>query len=93
MGERLDLLIERLATAPPDRGLAGFGDEVVRRRREARVAAALAPVRLASVGVALAIGFISGSAMASRSAAAVRPPTLLDATANLSPSMLIEGSR
>lgn len=67
MSERLDELIARLAAAPLHRSLDGLDDEIVRsiayRRREARTVAALLPVIIASVGLALATGVAVGSAV------------------------------
>ena len=68
MSERLDDLLGRLAAAAPDRALdnleAEIGRTILLRRREARTMAALAPVHVASVGLALAMGLTAGGALA-----------------------------
>lgn len=64
MDNRLDELFGRLAVGPVDRSLEGLEHEVgraiARRRSEARTAAALAPVQLASVALALVVGAAGG---------------------------------
>lgn len=96
MSERLDYLIARLAATAPDRSLDGFEAEVgggVRRwRAQARVAAALGPVRLASVGAALAIGLTVGG-LAAGSTVAGRSAGLLSPAVDLAPSTLLEDGR
>ncbi len=91
MSERLDEVVERLARAPSDRALddleAHVRREVRRRRVEARAVSALTPARVASVGVALAVGLLIGASVAAPS-----PGRVIWAT-NLAPSTLLEGWR
>ncbi|WP_394760757.1 hypothetical protein [Phenylobacterium sp.] len=95
MSERLDELVARLANAPTDRVLDDLEVEVGRsillRRRDALAVSALAPVRFASIGLALAMGVTAGGAVA---AAAMRAPTAyvtFSSSAHLAPSTLLEG--
>ena len=95
MGERLDDLVARLAGAPTDRVLDDLEVEVGRsillRRRDAQAISALAPVRIASIGLALAMGVTAGGAVA---AAAMTRPTAygtFSSSAHLAPSTLLEG--
>lgn len=95
MNERLDELVAHLATGPLDRSLDGLEAEVSRsiatRRRDARTAAALAPVRVASIGLALAMGVTVGSAVAAGAAVTMHPYGTFSAAAHLAPSTLLEG--
>ena len=97
MSDRLDHMVARLAATPPDLPLDGFEDEVIRGiarwRAEARIAAALGPVRVASIGLALAIGVSVGGVTATGSIAAARSPGLFSPAAALAPSTLLEGAR
>lgn len=69
MSDRLDELVGRLAMMPPDRSLDGLelevGRTMARRRAEARASHALTPIRLASVGLAMAMGVTAGGVAAS----------------------------
>lgn len=59
MSERLDELVARLAMSSLPRPLGGLAREIARsiaHRREVQTLAALAPARVASAGLALAIG-------------------------------------
>lgn len=96
MSERLDDLIERLATAPADRPLDALEAEIAfgitRRRDQARLVGSLAPVRAAAVGLAMALGLAVGGV----TAAAATPARHADAFAvapALAPSTLLEGGR
>jgi hypothetical protein len=92
MTDRLDHLVARLAAAPTDRSLEAFEAQLAadirrhdRAQNEARV---LAPIGLASVAVALALGVTVGG----MTAAISTPPadrTLLTVAA-LAPSSLLE---
>jgi hypothetical protein len=97
MNEQLDSLIERLSAEPTDRQLGSFESEVSRRIRLRRVqlqaAAALVPVRLASIGLALAVGVTTGGVVATRSFAAPRPRSPFAVADNLAPSTLLEDGR
>ena len=97
MSERLDDLVARLARAPTDRVLDDLEVEVGRsillRRRDAQAVSALAPVRMASIGLALAIGVTAGGTVA---AAAMSAPTnygTFSSSAHLAPSTLLEGRK
>lgn len=95
MNERLDHLVDRLAAAPTDRSLEHFEAQVTRgiarRQAQARAAAALAPVRVASIGLALAMGVTVGGVTAASSMGAPRPAGAFGVTADLAPSTLLDG--
>ncbi len=97
MSDRLDLLIARLAAASPEASLEGFEHEVARGiqrlRATSRIVSALAPVRLASIGLALAIGATAGGAAADASIARARSSDLLSRAMDLAPSTLLEAAR
>ena len=93
MSEQLDHLIAQLAAAPADRSLDHFEAQVGRgiaiRQSRVRTAAALAPVRVASIGLALAMGVTVGVTAAS-SVAGPHPAGLFGVAADLAPSTLLE---
>ncbi|MDB5459466.1 MAG: hypothetical protein JWO72_1207 [Caulobacteraceae bacterium] len=95
MTDRLDHLVTRLAAAPTDRALDDFGAEVsraiARRRMQAHAALALAPVGVASIVVALAMGVTVGSMTAA--AAPSAGSNTFSIAADLAPSTLLEGAR
>ena len=95
MNERLDDLVERLAASPTDRSLDHLEAQVTRgiarRQAQARTAAALAPVRLASIGMALAMGVAVGGVTAASSMVGPRPPGAFGVAADLAPSTLLDG--
>ena len=95
MSDRLDDLIGRLAGSPTDRSLVGLeaalGRSISVRRGEARTATLMAPVRLASIGLALAIGVIAGGAAATATIMASHPYSTFSSDAHLAPSSLLEG--
>jgi hypothetical protein len=97
MSERLDDLIERLAAAPIDRRLDCLDSDVSRAvmlwQARARATRALAPVRVASIGLALAVGVAVGGVTAAASVSAPRGPNGFPPTADLAPSSLLEGGR
>lgn len=97
MSERLDELVDRLAAAAADRSLDGLeariGQTIVARRRDARALAALAPVRFASVSLALAMGLTAGGAVAASAALAPQHDGAFSSGAHLAPSSLLEGRR
>lgn len=97
MSDGLDARIARLAAEPTPRRLDGLEADVARsivaRRLEAAASAALAPVRLASVGLALAIGITAGSAVATAAVLSPRSYGTFSAAAHLAPSTLLEGRR
>ena len=97
MRDRLDDLVNRLAGSPTDRGLEGLEAEIGRRirarRQEASAATLLAPVRVASIGLALAMGITAGGLTAAAAMAGPRSPGAFSGAADLAPSTLLEGSR
>ncbi|ODT85032.1 hypothetical protein [Phenylobacterium sp. SCN 70-31] len=97
MSERLDELVDRLAASPADRSLDGLeaqiGRSIASRRRDARALAALAPVRFASVSLALAMGLTAGGAVAASAALAPQHDGAFSSGAHLAPSNLLEGHR
>jgi hypothetical protein len=97
MSDRLDQWMADLATAPTDRGLEGLeadiGRDLQRRRRDARQATTLAPVRIASIGLAMAAGMTAGGAAATFVLTAPQPYGAFSTSPNLAPSTLLEGDR
>ena len=95
MSERLDELVARLAASPMDRSLDDLDDEIGRsiadRRIHARTSAALAPVRVAAVGLALVMGIAVGGAVATSVIVASHPYGTFSIAENLAPSTLLEG--
>jgi hypothetical protein len=96
MTRDLDDLMAELAAAPADCSLAGMEASIGRaidlRRREAHTLQVLAPVRLATLGVALSMGVMAGGAAA---IATVRAPHLTGtfaAATQLAPSTLLDGA-
>lgn len=96
MGARLDRVFEQLAARPADRSLESLDLEVVRairkRRSDARTASALAPVRIASVGMALAMGVAVGAVTAAAIETPRQPGVSLMAS-RLAPSTLLDAGR
>lgn len=95
MSDRLDELVGRLAGSPTDRPLDGFeaeiGRSIARRRRDAKEAVMLAPVRVASIGLALAMGVTAGGAAATWVLLKPQPLSVFSSSAHLAPSSLLEG--
>lgn len=95
MTYRLDALIHELAAQPSDHPLDLLEAGVLRlmaRQRDARqVTAALAPVRFASVSLAVAIGLTAGGAAAIAAVSAPRPFDAFAIAGHLTPSTLLEG--
>ncbi|MDO8912123.1 MAG: hypothetical protein Q7V13_09750 [Phenylobacterium sp.] len=95
MRNDLDHLMSRLADARPERSLDGFEHVVLqgvaKRREELQAAQALTPVRVASIGVALAIGVTTGGMAAASTL--TQPPQVspFSTVAHLAPSTLLEG--
>lgn len=91
MSEELDGLIRRLAAASSDRSLdhleAEVGHAIRRRRAEAGISAAMGPVAIASVALAMALGLAAGASLVSRS---VQGETVSLAS-ELAPSSLLDG--
>lgn len=97
MADDLDRLLARLADVPDAPALAGLEDAVVRdlrRRRQAAAATrALAPVRAASLGLAVALGVAAGGMAAATTLSDPRGFDSFSASARLAPSTLLEGQR
>jgi hypothetical protein len=93
MSERLNEWVDRLAASPPDRDLDGLEAQIARRirlrRRDDRTATLLAPVRVATIGLALAVGVTAGGVTAAT--ATPRAPGAFSAATELAPSTLLEG--
>ena len=97
MSDQLDSLVERLAAAPTDRSLDHFeadvGRGVARWRARAQTARTLAPVRIASIGLALAMGVTVGGVTAAASIAVPRAQGVFSTATDLAPSTLLEGQQ
>ena len=95
MRDDLDHLMSRLADGRSERSLDGFEHAVLqgvaKRREEIQAAQALTPVRVASIGVALAIGVTTGGMAAASTL--TQPPQVspFSTVAHLAPSTLLEG--
>lgn len=93
----LDQLMMQLGATGSERSLDGLEHTVmraVRRRREDHSATkALAPIRLASVSLALAIGVTAGGMAAAETLLAPRQLSPLSTEAHLAPSTLLDGGR
>ena len=96
MQDDIDHLMARLAALGPERSLDGFEQAVLRgvakQREDIRATHALAPVRVASVGMALAIGVTAGGVAAATSISQPRQLSPFSAAAHLAPSTLLEGA-
>jgi hypothetical protein len=92
----IDELVQRLSAQPLDRSLDGLELEVsrgiARRRADLKTSAALAPVRLASIGLALAMGVTAGGLAASTISTPQQFSTF-SVSAHLAPSTLLEGGQ
>jgi hypothetical protein len=97
MAHELDDLLNRLAHEAPDVSLEDLEDAVLRgvaRRRDAlRAARAMAPVRVASVGLALAVGVAAGSMAAATTLAGPHRFDTFSSSAHLAPSTLLDSGR
>ena len=97
MSHELDNLLAGLAVSGPDQLLTGLEarvlDSIARRREEARANARLAPLRVASVGMAMALGVTAGGMAAATTATQPRQLSTFSADAHLAPSTLLEGGR
>ena len=95
MRDDMDHLMGRLATTRPERSLDGFEHAVLhgisQRREEIQTARALAPVRVASIGMALAIGVTTGGMAAATTFSQPLQVSPFSAAAHLAPSTLLEG--
>ena len=95
MRDDMDHLMARLASTGPERSRDGL-EQAVRSgvappRDDARSARARAPVRAASVGVALAFGVTTGGLAAATTFSQARQVSPFSAAAHLAPSTLLEG--
>ena len=97
MREDLDQLMAQLAADGTHRSLDGLEHTVmnaVRRRREDRSSErALAPIRLASVSLALAVGVTAGGMAAATTLLEPRQISPFSTEAHLAPSTLLDGGR
>ena len=95
MQDDMDHLMARLAAVGPERSLDGFEQAVLRgvakQREDIRATRAQAPVRVASIGMALAIGVTAGGVAAATSISQPRQLSPFSAAAHLAPSTLLEG--
>jgi hypothetical protein len=95
MSHELDNLLAGLAMSGPDRSLAGLEARVLngiaRRREAARANARLAPLRVASVGIAMALGVTAGGMAAATTVTQPRQVSTFSPGAHLAPSTLLEG--
>ncbi len=91
----IDDLVRQLAAQPLDRSLDSLELEiargVARRRADLKIGAALAPVRVASIGLALAMGATAGGLAAISTASTPQQFNAFSVSAHLAPSTLIEG--
>jgi hypothetical protein len=96
MTRDLDDWMAALAAAPTDRSLASLetavGSEIAARRHQARTLRALAPVQVATIGVALAMGLTAGGAVAITSIRTPPPAGAFAAATQLAPSTLLDGA-
>ena len=95
MTNDLDQMLARLAREG-EPALDGFEDAVLggiaRRREDARAVRALAPVRAASIGLALAFGVAAGGMAAATTLNAPHRLDTFSSSAHLAPSTLLEGA-
>jgi len=95
MSEGLDHLLDRLRAAEAGRPAPDLEAEVMRGvarfEAERRTANALAPLRLAAVGLALAVGLTAGGLTAAHTLADGRPAGGFSVAAELAPSTLLGG--
>lgn len=94
MTRHLEDWIAALAAAPADRPLDALDAEIRRdiaaRRREAQTVRALAPVRIATVGLALVLGVTAGGAAAMAAISTAHPAGAFAAATQLAPSTLLD---
>jgi hypothetical protein len=96
MNDRLDALVRRLAALPADRSLDTLEAEVEHgiyvKQHQQIASAALATLRVAAIGVALAMGVTAGGATAARAIFYAHPSATFSGSAHLAPSNLLEGT-
>ena len=97
MNHSLDELVKGLRSQGPDRDLSQLEPAVWRRIGGARIerasALGFAPVRMASVVMALVVGAAVGSASAVAAVAAPRETSVFALDSRLAPSTLLEARR
>ena len=97
MRDDLDHLMMQLASGRTGRSLDGLEDAVLsgvwRRREDIGATRALAPIRLASVSLALAIGVTAGGMAAATTLLEPRQLSPFATQAHLAPSTLLGGGR
>ncbi len=95
MSHELDNLLAGLAASGPDRSLTGLDarvlDGIAGGREAARANARLAPLRVASVGLAMAVGVTAGGIAAATTVTQPRQLSTFSAAAHLAPSTLLDG--
>lgn len=91
----IDDLLGQLAAQPLDRSLDDLelkvSQGVARRHADLKTGEALAPVRVASVGLALAMGVTAGGLAAAGTVATPQQLSTFSVSAHLAPSTLLEG--
>lgn len=96
MEDRIDALVRRLAVLPADRSLENLEAEVtaaIEGQPKALSTLRFGPLRLASVGIALAMGIAAGGLSAAAAMSDSDPHGALLNWARLAPSTLLEGHR
>ena len=97
MNHSLDELVEGLKSQGPDRGLSQLEPAVWRRIGGARIERAaafgFAPVRMATLVMALVVGAAVGSASAVAAVAAPKETSVFALDSRLAPSTLLEARR
>ena len=96
MRDDVDHLMARLAAVGAERSLDGLEQAVLRgvarQREEIRGAKALAPIRVASIGLALAIGVTTGGMAAATTFSQAPQLSPFSTAAYLAPSTLLDGA-
>jgi predicted branched-subunit amino acid permease len=95
MSPDLDDWFAQLAAAPTDHGLdrleAALGRDIAARRREARTVKAMAPIRVAAFGLALAVGVSAGGAAGLATLQTGPSAGAFAAATQFAPSTLLDG--
>lgn len=95
MTNDLDHMLTRLARQSSGAALDGFEDDVqagvARRREDIRASRALTPFRVASVGLAMAVGVATGGIAADATLTQPQRFDTFSLGAHLAPSTLLEG--
>lgn len=96
MPKDLDQMLAQLAQDAPAGSLEGLETAVMRgiarRREDLRAARAIAPARVASVVMALAVGVAAGGMAAAKSLGEPHRFNTFSVGAHLAPSTLLEGA-